>query len=283
MAVATLERPQQISLSTESLHGHFPDYSRLPLSDILQPPHLRGKPEAFKFTVAKHESKHMFAALEYGVPIHSVSCEPEGNAAGVTKLLGHVPIEVMQIIAAASMHSDQNYTPVGFGSDLQKVRLGAYWGGTTEGDAKDKAFKAVGGIPEKLFARVSEIIAIMGYVSGENIPAVIARAQAELDIEAKLTGEKYEETYDSTPNKRFVEPTISEIAGRESPDDKQETTEIIDTANGDKKVVWKMGNKVIRTETMCQSCGGIGDHMADCPTLKLKKRNLGDENFSIAA
>ncbi len=231
--------------------------------------------------VAGHELNHALVAYRLGVPVSGISVIPEGNTLGRT-MLANASLGDMQIVAAAGSVHAHDGRAMGYGSDMQKVvMIGRHFGGISADQARSIAASILGEYSVEVREKAAEILAYMGQVSGTTLPDIIARAKFEVRLEKAqafphLTIDPTLEL-ESLEIPQFVDLSSLILIDNDSVISDQEIAVIEKYANGDSKVQWIKGEKVVRETAICGSCGSLDGHTIGCPILKMQ---LGEKQKS---
>lgn len=253
MAVAELNRPTQQFVET-------PLKKVMPLSFV--PENRSGLISRESISVASHELNHVLVALEYGVPIESISVMPTGDSLGRTTLSGLVSLEKMKVIAAGGGVDTHEGCARGFGSDKYKVDMMHYhYGGHDWETAGSLAASVISKYSTDVRSIAAEIIAFLGEVSGEELPLILMRAQVEANARKGI----HDSLVISTKTLRKEE---------------SQTRTIIDTLpNNVYKITYVVIGKKDEKKYFCGFCQEVDCHLKNCPNAKIKEEDSNPEPF----
>lgn len=213
---------------------------------------------------AYHESNHVFAALANGATVISVSVEPDSSSLGRTIIGGWVSIEAFQEIAAGGGVHTHHGSAEGYGGDMSKVEGLHYGHGARHNweSALSQARRKIAAMcPPDVRERFAEIVAYLGKVEGSDIPAIIQRAQVELEEEKGLRSETFE-------------PIFAQF--------KSEYRTIAETLpNNMFRITYVVIGKENKEEMLCGLCKGVNSHLEKCPNTKLKEDPKGNPKENL--
>ena len=142
----------------------------------------KAKPELLN--TAGHELNHALAAIASGISVLDLSVIPTNDSLGRTMFAGHIPVEKLQVIAAAGKVATHDGCAHGHESDMLKVHILSHlYNGMPAEKAVMIAHSIISKYPIEVRRRTADIIAYMGEISGSKIPLILERARIELNLE----------------------------------------------------------------------------------------------------
>lgn len=209
---------------------------------------------------AGHELNHALVAIACGASVVSVSVRREGDSLGRTMFAGSVSTDTMKVIAAAGSVAAHDGCAHGFGSDMHHVDLLSHFhGGISKESAITQAESLISKHPIEVRGKAAEIVAYLGEISGSMMPAILARAQMEFNLEKGILGNLF------VPEQKFDFEKTKPKA--------KDYTVIDNLGGGSYRITYVIGERK-REELICGACNDTNSHYKDCPKSKIAEHEI---------
>lgn len=253
----------------------LPRFESLPLWDMVPLPEKRGVFSDDLMNTSGHELNHALVAMSIsGAHVVSVSVIRDGNSLGRTVFAGSLSADAIKIIAAAGSVATHDGRARGFGGDMHTINvLSQHYGGLDKESAITIASNAISKYSTDVRRKAAEIIAHlsgthMKEVPGSLIPSIIARAQAEVEIEQGIKSNKVVVEYDfrNVQNQKKEEPV-------------NDYTIIENLGDKGSRIIYVIDGQIKREEFLCPLCKTINGHSESCS--RRENKEISKTNFRI--